>query len=266
MLTQNRKYLEQMQHMARQLTMSADGRGRRRQGMLPADGWLQRSMQFSAMAEQGRFFPADGGASGGNGQGTVATPSTPQSFSQPIVLQISNSTASTVSINLWGASVYLDQSSFTWAGGSVTFSGVNVSVVSTTNVLNTYYSVLQASLTNVMTVGKTLIQTISGPDAQTTQIWGLNTFAANANSAAQQFVNFQDPTQFRSNVINNFSKYDIDGQTYVTIPVLGNAVFQMAFFPLADINMSRPLIGMPAAKTYGPPPGNLAPQPVFLQN
>lgn len=259
MNTQNKKYLLQMQSRIRQRTVSADGRGRK-QGFLGVDGWLQRGMQFSANAEQGRFFPADGG------QGTIATASTPQSFSQPIVLQISNSTASTVSVNLWGASVYLDNSTYTWTAGNLVISGVTISLVSTTQPLNTYRSALQQSIAMPMTIGKTTVQTISGPDAQTTQIWGLSTFAINANAAAQQFTNFQDPTQFRDNVINNFTKYDLDGQTYVTVPVLGSVVFYMAFYPLADINLSRPLIGGNAAKTYGPPPGNLAPQPVVIQN
>lgn len=247
----NQKYLADAERKVRQHgTVAATGNRQRKIG---ADGWLQRQMGFSAHAEAGQFFPADGGKPGPQG-----------GFSQPIVLQLSNSSASSTSINLWGASVYLDTTSYTWAAGSLTQNNVKISVVSTTSTLNTYFSALQSY--QFMTVGKTQIQTISGPDAQITQTWGLNTFATNANFAGQQFVNIPDPMQFKSNVINNFQQYDIDPTTYLTVPILGSAVFLMLFYPLADINLSRSLINQGAAKTFGPPPGNLAPQPVSIVN
>lgn len=250
--------MAQMRDRIRQRTLSADGSGRNNQRYLGVDGFLSRG--FDARAENGRFFPVDGG------QGTIATSSTPQSFSQPIVLQISNSTASTANINLFGAAVYLDNSVYTWTAGNLVVSGITISVISLTQALQTYRTVLYSTISKPMTIGKTTVQTISGPDAQTTQIWSLSTFGMNANAAAQQYTNFQDPTQFRDNVINNFSKFDLDDQTYITIPVLGSAVFYMAFYPLADVNLSRGVIGQPVTKTFGPPPGNLAPQPVVIQN
>src|SRR5205809_1207037 len=157
MNTQNQRYIRQMQNRIRQGTVSADGR--RRQRFVGADGWL-RSMGFTAQAEGGRFFPADG-----QGQGTIASASTPQSYSQPIVLQISNSSASTNTVNLWGASVYLDNSTYTSTAGNLVISGITISLVSTTQTLNTYRSALQQSIAMPMPIGKPTVQTIAGPEA-----------------------------------------------------------------------------------------------------
>lgn len=258
----NQKYLADAEAKVRGManrSVSATGRiARPGQRMLRADGWLQRQMQLTGNVESGRFFPADGNAGAAQG-----------GFSQPIVLQISNSSSASTSVNLWGASVYTDQSaglSFSWLAGNLVQGTVTISVVSQvgTTGFNTYYSALQQL--QVMTIAKTALNVIAGPNSQISQTWGLNTFATNANFAGQQFVNYVNPQQYQSGVIENFSQYDLDATTYVSIPVLGSAVFQMFFFPLVNLNPSRALLGQPQAKMFAPPPGNLAPQPVVVQS
>jgi hypothetical protein len=244
----SRKYLSNAER-----SLAANGHNQRH---LRADGWLQRQMGFTAQAESGQFFPANGVQGGGT---------MPGGTSQPIVLQISNTTSSTQTINLFGASVYLDTTVYTWASGNMTQNSVVISVISTTQSLNTYSSVLRQLLSRPMTIAKTTVQVVAGSNSQISQTWGLNTFAANANVAAQQFVNIPDPTQYRNDVINNFTVYDLDDSTYLQLSVLGSTTFQMLFYPIVDINLSRATIGQPAAKTFSPPPGNLAPQPVIIQ-
>lgn len=227
-----------------------------RQRMIGADGWLQRQMMMTGNVERGQFFPADGQAAPAAAQG---------GYSQAIVLQISNSSASSTSINLWGASVYLDQSTYTWTAGSLVQGTVTISVISTVGAagFNTYYSALQQA--QVMTIAKTSIQVIAGPNSQISQTWGLNTFATNANFAGQQFVNIPSPSQFRNDTIDNYQQMDLDPSTYLTVPILGSSVFLMLFYPLVNVNQSRTLIGQPQTKMFAPPPGNLPPQPVVVQ-
>lgn len=252
-----RGYLQQAQRNAHQNTMSANGRGERTMG---ADGWLRNpapSRQFTADAESGQFFPATGPAGGGNGGGQ-------QSYSQPYIIQVSNASAATVSdFDLWGAIIYSQQPAYPFnADGSQTRGAITLSTTYPSPV--TYQTMLQQSNTGVFTVGWTHLEVLSGPNGQISLPWTLKTFDINSAFARRSLPNPTPGTQFQAGVKDNYTPYDIDGSTTLGMTILGSAVFLMYFYPVANINLSRSLLGQNSSRTFSPPPSNLTPQPVLI--
>lgn len=241
-----RHYLEDTQNKVNQHVMSADGQRR-----LNADGWLQRYAHMTADVGANQFFPADGGNGG-------------QSFSQPYIVNVSNASATTISdFDIWGAIIYMNTSQFSWSAGSLTISGITLSSGAPSPV--TYYNMLQASNTNVFTIAKTTLVVTAGSNAQINNPWTLKTFSMNGNFARRLFPNVISPVQYQAGVIDNYGRFDIDGSTSLSMNVQASTAFTLYFYPLADINLSRSLIGQQTAQTFGAPPSNLPPQPVVVQ-
>jgi hypothetical protein len=251
-----RKYLRQAEQEAHQNTLGFAGEGK-----MGADGWLQRPMNyrpFTADAEQGRFYPADGSSGGGAG-----APVSSATYSQPYIVQVSNASAATVTdFDIWGAIIYLNNSQYTFTNGSLVDGAITVSSGMPSPI--TYYTMLQQSNTSVFTIGLTTLLVIAGPNGQINQPWTIKTFDANGNYARKTLPNVTQPNQYQSGVINNYMQYDIDGSTALSLNILGNSVFQLLFYPLANINLSRSLLGQNSAKSFAPPPSNLPPQPVLI--
>jgi hypothetical protein len=245
-----RHYLSDTEKQVNQHVMSANG-----QRHLGADGWLQRYQGITADVAAGQFFPADGGAGAGAGM----------SFSQPYIVNVSNASATTIAdFDIWGAIIYLNNSQFTFSSGSLTISGITLSSGAPAPV--TYYNMLQQSNVQNFSIGKTTLVVNSGSNAQINNAWTLKTFDMNGNFARRLFPNVISPNQYQSGVIDNYMRYDIDGSTAISLNVQASTAFTLYFYPIANINLSRSLIGQQAAAQFGAPPSNLPPQPVVVQN
>lgn len=220
-----RKYMENARNFANE-------------AYLNADGFIDDDLQFTANED---FFSADGLPM--NNVASVPT-------SQPYIITVSNSTASTVTnFDVLGAYEYLQNVGF--SAGSLTVSGVTISS-GLSNI--TYQQFLYQSMNSPFSVGMTYIQSIAGSSAQITQPLTLNTRDANGNQALKTLVVTIDPYQQQNGVVAVKQLYRIDGFTKITISnVLPSAVFQMQFYPSDNINLARGLAGRPASRQFGNP-------------
>lgn len=251
-----RNYLKQAEQRAHQRTLSATGRPERSMG---ADGWLQRPSNyrpFTQDAEGGQFYRnADGGAPGAGAAAPI--------YSDPYIITVSNASAATVSdFDLWGSVIYLNTGAYTYTAGSLVRGAITVSSGMPDPI--TYYTMLNQLQNQPFTTGKITLLVLAGSNGQIAQPWTIKTFSSNGNFARKTLPNVIEPSQFQSGVINNFRQVDFDQETTLSLNILGSTVFQMLFYPLADINTSRALTGQNSARSYVPPPSNLPPQPVLI--
>ncbi len=229
-------YLADAQHDANQVVMSADGSGRK----FGADGFIDNNKYFTDDTNPGNFYPADA-----QPQAQAQT-----QLSQPYIITVSNTSAAQVNnFNIWGANIYLGN---TFSNGSLTISGVTLTAdAGNSNI--TYYTMLQQSLTNNFTIGKTYIQVLTGSNSQATQKLSINTFDANGNTAGKLLPSPLSPMQYQSGVYENNFPYRIDGFTTVSINVLASVVFQIYFYPSFTINMARALGDGAVGRSFAAP-------------
>lgn len=168
--------------------------------------------------------------------------------SQPYIVNISNASNAAVSVDVFGAWLYLNNAGF--SAGSLTVNNVTISS-GLSNV--TYYNLLQQSSNNPFTVGSTLISSISGTASQVLQPMTLTTQDANGNQATKVLTPTIDPYQNQSSVIELKQAYRIDGFTKLTFTVYASTAVQFQFYPSDNINIARGLGGNPVSKQYGSP-------------
>jgi hypothetical protein len=219
------KYLAMAENSANQRIMSANG-----ERHFGADGFIDQSLYFTNDLNPGGFYPADGGDGGGAAAAA--------SLSQPYIITVSNASAAQVNnFNIWGANIYLGN---TFTNGSLTISGITLTAaVGNSNI--TYYTMLQQSLTNNFTVGKTYLTVLSGSNAQAIQPLTVNTYDMNGNTAGKLLPSPLSPMQYQAGVYENNFPYRIDGFTTVSLNILASAVFQIYFYPSYNINPARAL-------------------------
>jgi hypothetical protein len=208
---------------------------------LNADGFIDDDTSYFTASEE--FFNADGMPMASSPAASVPT-------SQPYIITISNSTASTVNnFDVLGAYQYLQNGGF--SGGNLTISGVTISSgISNVN----YQQFLYQSMNSPFSVGMTYIQSVAGASSQITQALTLNTQDSNGNQALKTIVVTIDPYQFQTGSVAVKQLYRIDGFTKITISnVLPNVVFNMQFYPADNINLARGLSGRPASRQFGNP-------------
>lgn len=221
------KYLQDAQHGANQRYMGADG-------------FLDGHRGFTNDLAPGEFYPADG-----------AAPAAQQTaLSQPYIVQVSNASAASVAnFDIWWAANYLGS---TFSAGSLTISGVTLSAAMN-NTGITYYNMLQQSLTNNFTVGKTYLTMITGSNAQITQPISIYTQDINGNTAGKLLPTPLSPFQFQSSAIENNFAYRIDSNTAVRMTILASVVFQIYFYPSFTLNMARALGDNAIGRSFAPP-------------
>lgn len=204
-----------------------------------AGGW-----DFTADAEGGTFFPADG-------EPAPAAPA-PQNMrtSQPYIITVSNASAtSTSNFDVLGAYQYLQNAGF--SAGSLTVGNVTISSA-ISNI--TYQEFLYQSMNSPFSVGMTYVESVSGSATQVTQTLTLNTRDANGNQALKTLVPTIDPYQFQTGIVVLNQPYDIDGFTKITIStILPSVVFRIHFYPKANLNIARGLKGTQVSAEYAGP-------------
>jgi hypothetical protein len=193
---------------------------------------------FTDDADIAQFYRADGDAA----------PAAAPMRSQPYILTVSNASNAAVTIDVFGAYIYLNDAGF--SAGSLTVSNVTISSgLSNT----TYYNLLNQSSVSPFTVGSTLISSVNGTTSQVLQPLTLTTQDANGNQAVKILTPTIDPYQNQSGVIELKQAFRIDGFTKLTFSIFASTTVQFQFYPADNINIARGLAGAPVSKQYGNP-------------
>ena len=170
--------------------------------------------------------------------------------SQPYILTVSNASASAVSVDIFGAYIYLNGGTGSFSSGSLTVSSVTISSgLSNT----TYYNLLNQSSISPFTIGSTLISSVNGTTSQVLQPITLTTQDANGNVATKILTPTIDPYQQQSGVIELKQAFRIDGFTKLTVQMFAATSVQFQFYPADTINIARGLSGAPVSKQFGNP-------------
>jgi hypothetical protein len=203
------------------------------------DGFVDDDMYFAA---GDNFFGADGTEAAP----VMAAPAVMRS--QPYILTVSNASNAAVTIDVFGAYIYLNNAGF--SGGSLTVSNVTI----TSGLSNvTYYNLLNQSSVSPFTIGSTLISSVNGTTSQVLQPLTLSTLDANGNQATKILTPVIDPYQQQSGVIELKQPFRIDGFTKLTFSIYASTSVQFQFYPSDTINIARGLGGNPVSKQYGSP-------------
>jgi len=203
------------------------------------DGFVDDDMYFAA---GDNFFGADGTEAAP----AMAAPAVMRS--QPYILTVSNASNAAVTIDVFGAYIYLNNAGF--SGGSLTVSNVTI----TSGLSNvTYYNLLNQSSVSPFTIGSTLISSVNGTTSQVLQPLTLSTLDANGNQATKILTPVIDPYQKQSGVIELKQPFRIDGFTKLTFSIYASTSVQFQFYPSDTINIARGLGGNPVSKQYGSP-------------
>ena len=168
--------------------------------------------------------------------------------SQPYIITVSNASNAAVTIDVFGAYIYLNASTF--SGGSLTVSNVTI----TSNLSNvTYYNLLNQSSFSPFTIGSTLISSVNGTASQVLAPITLTTQDANGNQAVKILTPVVDPYQNQSGIVDLKQPFRIDGFTKLTFSIFASSSVQFQFYPSDTINVARGLGGNPVSKQYGSP-------------
>lgn len=204
------------------------------------DGFIDDDMYFAG--DMSNWFAAEGDA--------MAAPvaAAPAMRSQPYIITVSNASNAAVTIDVFGAYIYLNNAGF--SAGSLTVSNVTI----TSNLSNvTYYNLLNQSSFSPFTIGSTLISSVNGSASQVLQPITLTTQDANGNQAVKILTPVVDPYQNQSGIVDLKQPFRIDGFTKLTFQIFASTSVQFQFYPSDTINIARGLGGNPVSKQYGSP-------------
>lgn len=203
------------------------------------DGFIDDDMYFAG--DMGNWFA--------NAEGDAAPAAAPSVMrSQPYILTVSNASNAAVTIDVFGAYIYLNNAGF--SAGSLTVSNVTI----TSNLSNvTYYNLLNQSSFSPFTIGSTLISSVNGTASQVLQPITLTTQDANGNQAVKILTPVVDPYQNQSGIVDLKQPFRIDGFTKLTFSIYASTSVQFQFYPSDTINVARGLGGSPVSKQYGSP-------------
>jgi hypothetical protein len=202
------------------------------------DGFIDDDMYFTA---SDNFFSAEG-----DSMPMAQAPSLMRS--QPYILTVSNASNAAVTIDIFGAYIYLNNAGF--SNGSLTVSNVTI----TSNLSNvTYYNLLNQSSYSPFTIGNTLINSVNGTASQVLQPITLTTQDANGNQAVKILTPVVDPYQNQSGIVDLKQPFRIDGFTKLSLQIFPSSSVQFQFYPSDTINVARGLGGNPVSKQYGSP-------------
>lgn len=203
------------------------------------DGFVDDDMYFAGGEN---FFNADGDTA------PAQMVAAPVLRSQPYIITVSNASNAAVTIDVFGAYIYLNNAGF--SSGSLTVSNVTI----TSGLSNvSYYNLLNQSSVSPFTIGSTLISSVNGVTSQVLQPLTLSTLDANGNQATKILTPVIDPYQQQSGVIELKQPFRIDGFTKLTFSIYASSSVQFQFYPSDTINIARGLGGNPVSKQYGSP-------------
>jgi len=204
------------------------------------DGFIDDDMYFAG--DMNTFFSVEGDAA----PMAAAAPSLMRS--QPYILTVSNASNAAVTIDVFGAYIYLNNAGF--SNGSLTVSNVTI----TSNLSNvTYFNLLNQSSISPFTIGSTLISSVNGTSSQVLAPITLTTQDANGNQAVKILTPVVDPYQNQSGIVDLKQPFRIDGFTKLSFQIFASSSVQFQFYPSDTINVARGLGGNPVSKQFGSP-------------
>jgi hypothetical protein len=204
------------------------------------DGFIDDDMYFAG--DMNTFFSVEGDAA----PMAAAAPSLMRS--QPYILTVSNASNAAVTIDVFGAYIYLNNPGF--SNGSLTVSNVTI----TSNLSNvTYFNLLNQSSISPFTIGSTLISSVNGTSSQVLAPITLTTQDANGNQAVKILTPVVDPYQNQSGIVDLKQPFRIDGFTKLSFQIFASSSVQFQFYPSDTINVARGLGGNPVSKQFGSP-------------
>lgn len=186
------------------------------------------------------------GANGVMGGQPVYAPNVAVPAKQPTPYQVNvtNTTAGTLTVVLFGLNTYLLTNNFgSSVGVTVTPAQSNVS----------YLELLQQSASQPFETSLIRIQT-SNP-SQITQILTLTSKDANGQLCQIPIItqSYFSANQFQSTILDVPYPVKIDGNTYLTFPILANTTATYTFFPAEKVNIARNLNGQDQQQVYANP-------------
>jgi hypothetical protein len=204
------------------------------------DGFIDDDMYFAG--DMNTFFSVEGDAA----PMAAAAPSLMRS--QPYILTVSNASNAAVTIDVFGAYIYLNNPGF--SNGSLTVSNVTI----TSNLSNvTYFNLLNQSSISPFTIGSTLISSVNGTSSQVLAPITLTTQDANGNQAVKILTPVVDPYKNQSGIVDLKQPFRIDGFTKLSFQIFASSSVQFQFYPSDTINVARGLGGNPVSKQFGSP-------------
>ncbi len=193
-----------------------------------------------------QFMNADGLYSGVDGNDNGSMQQVPfANTSQPILLNIVNTTAATVNAVIFGSYVNATASNYG-----------NSSAIAITTVLSgiSYAGILYQLQTNWLRIAELYYTSVAGSASQISQpLTYTDTDQFTGNSNVKTFVPTVDPNQNQTTV--NVAKFAhvLNGNTSYTIPILANATLQLGIYPSADYKAARMGFGGNAIKDFANP-------------
>lgn len=166
----------------------------------------------------------------------------------PYQVTVSNTTAGTLTLVLFGKNQYLLSTNFgSSVGLVVTPAQTNVS----------YLQLLQQSADQPFETS--LIRVQSSNSTQVTQILTVTITDANGQSATLPIItqSYFSSYQQQSGILDIPYQLKIDGNTSVTTPILATTTVTYTFFPAEKVNVAKGLAGKGAVQVYGNPQVNL---------
>jgi hypothetical protein len=162
----------------------------------------------------------------------------------PYQVNVTNTTAGTLTVVLFGLNSYLLTANFgSSTGVTVTPAQANVS----------YLELLQQSASQPFETSLVRIQTSNS--AQLTQILTLTSKDANGQSCTIPIItqSYFSANQFQSTILDVPYPVKIDGNTYLTFPILASTTATYTFFPAEKVNPARNLNGQDQQQVYANP-------------
>ena len=177
----------------------------------------------------------------GGGVDMVKSPS-------PYQVTVTNTTAGTLTLVLFGQNQYLLSNNFgSSVGLSVTPAQTNVS----------YLQLLQQSASQPFETS--LLRVQSSNATQVTQILTVTISDANGQSATLPIItqSYFSSYQQQSGILDIPYQVKIDANTSITTPILASTTVTYTFFPAEKVNVAKGLAGKGAVQVYGNPQVNL---------
>ena len=176
-----------------------------------------------------------------NANGAMAVPAKQPT---PYQVNVTNTTAGTLTVNLFGLNSFLLTANFgSSTGVTVTPAQSNVS----------YLELLQQSASQPFETSLIRVQTSNA--SQITQILTLTSKDANGQLCQIPIItqSYFSANQFQSTILDIPYPVKIDGNTFLTFPILANTTATYTFFPAEKVNVARNLNGQDQQQVYANP-------------
>lgn len=237
-----KKYFSEEAHSAQQNFLGADGFSADAVPYMGADG----DDYFSG---DGDYFMADSDysydAAGGRRRRMGGGQPVAESISQPIILNISNSSASALNVVMFGANYNL--LGYNNGGNTTNFgNATGITVTPALSSVSSYAQILVNTQNTPMKIGIVYIQNLT---SNTSVLANPLTIVYNdgfGNSYTRPSIPKFDPYQLQNGVIEHLVDFMLDGTISVGFQMPASSNYQFSYYPQAILNPTRNIAGRSA--------------------